>query len=134
MRRPQSCTLRVSTTQAIHRQIPARCQPFDGSQDTPTVPAQRKTRREDKLLVAEPLVRSRIKIGYGPVPSSGQELDRHIDALTTAGCRKIFTDKTPGNTPLHPEPKACHAFRDTGDTLVDPRSTATTATSKTPST
>ncbi|WP_282089363.1 hypothetical protein [Streptomyces tendae] len=46
MRRGQGSTLRVSTTQAIPRQILARCQPFDGGQGTPTVPVQRKARRE----------------------------------------------------------------------------------------
>ncbi|MFK4540430.1 hypothetical protein RKD29_000026 [Streptomyces tendae] len=120
MRRRQGYTLRVSTTQANHPQIPARCQPSDGSQDTPTAPAQRKTRREDKLHDAEPLVRSRIKIAYGPVPSGGQELDQHIHTLTTAGHRKIFTDKNSGKTALRPQPKACHTFRDTGNTLVVP--------------
>lgn len=46
VRRGQGYTLRVSTTQAIHRQILARCRPLDGGQGTPTVPAQRKARRE----------------------------------------------------------------------------------------
>ncbi|MCC8337492.1 hypothetical protein LMJ38_16310 [Streptomyces sp. R1] len=46
MRRGQGYTLCVSTTQAIHRQNLARCQPLDCGQGTPTVPAQRKARRE----------------------------------------------------------------------------------------
>ncbi|MCW2873551.1 hypothetical protein [Actinacidiphila oryziradicis] len=46
MRRGHGYTLRISTTQAIHRQILARCRPLDGGQGTPTVPAQRKARRE----------------------------------------------------------------------------------------
>jgi hypothetical protein len=33
-------------TQAIHRQIFNRCQPLDGAQGVPAVPAQRKARRE----------------------------------------------------------------------------------------
>jgi DNA invertase Pin-like site-specific DNA recombinase len=41
-------------------------------------------------------------------------------ALTTAGCRKIFTDKKSGKNALRPELKACHAFLDAGDTLVVP--------------
>ncbi|WP_327169876.1 recombinase family protein [Streptomyces subrutilus] len=40
--------------------------------------------------------------------------------LTTAGCRKIFADKKSGKNALRPELKACHAFLDTGDTLVVP--------------
>ncbi|SOD67413.1 hypothetical protein SAMN06297387_1319 [Streptomyces zhaozhouensis] len=46
VRRGQGYTLRVSTTPAIHRQLLAHCQPFDGAQGTPAVPAQRKARRE----------------------------------------------------------------------------------------
>ncbi|MFE9976062.1 recombinase family protein [Streptomyces hirsutus] len=46
VRRGQGYTLRVNTTRAVHRQLLARCQPLDGGQGTPTVPAQRKARRE----------------------------------------------------------------------------------------
>ncbi|MET8748258.1 hypothetical protein [Streptomyces sp. NPDC004728] len=46
VRRGQRYTLRVSTTLAVHRQFLARCQPLDGGQSTPTVPAQRKARLE----------------------------------------------------------------------------------------
>jgi DNA invertase Pin-like site-specific DNA recombinase len=73
-----------------------------------------------ELLVAEPLVRTEIKIGYARVSTGGQKLERQIDALTAAGCRKIFSGKKSGKTDLRPELKACHAFLDTGDTLVVP--------------
>ncbi|MFJ7588499.1 recombinase family protein [Streptomyces sp. NPDC097617] len=43
-----------------------------------------------------------------------------MDALTAAGCRKIFADKKSGKNALRPELKACHAFLDPGDTLVVP--------------
>ncbi|MFJ1967128.1 resolvase [Streptomyces sp. NPDC087903] len=46
VRRGQGYTLRVSTTPAVHRQLLARCQPLDGDQGLPAVPAQRKARRE----------------------------------------------------------------------------------------
>ena len=46
VRRGQGYSLRASTIQVIHRQMLARCQPLDGGHGTPTVPAQRKARRE----------------------------------------------------------------------------------------
>ncbi|MEU1601302.1 hypothetical protein ABZ468_53745 [Streptomyces sp. NPDC005708] len=46
VRRGQGYTLRVSAAPAIHRQLLARCQPLDGTQGVPVVPAQRKARRE----------------------------------------------------------------------------------------
>ncbi|MEU9094755.1 recombinase family protein [Streptomyces sp. NPDC087901] len=55
-----------------------------------------------ELLVAEPLVRTEIKIGYARVSSGGQKLDRQIDALTAAGCRKIFADEKSGKSTLRP--------------------------------
>lgn len=49
-----------------------------------------------------------------------QKLERQLDALAAAGCRKIFADKKSGKNALRPELKACHAFLDPGDTLVVP--------------
>ncbi|MEW2116997.1 hypothetical protein AB0945_17730 [Streptomyces sp. NPDC005474] len=46
VRRGQGYTLRVSAAPVIHRQLLARCQPLDGTQGVPVVPAQRKARRE----------------------------------------------------------------------------------------
>ncbi|MDX3135933.1 hypothetical protein PV367_40460 [Streptomyces europaeiscabiei] len=46
VRRGQGYTLRVSAVPAVHRQFLAPCQPLDGGQGLPAVPAQRKARRE----------------------------------------------------------------------------------------
>jgi predicted site-specific integrase-resolvase len=72
------------------------------------------------FIIAEPLVRTEIKIGYARVSTGGQKLERQIDALTACGCRKIFADKKSGKNALRPELKACHAFLDPADTLVVP--------------
>ncbi|MEH0509596.1 recombinase family protein [Streptomyces sp. B21-106] len=71
-----------------------------------------------ELLVAEPLVCTEIKIGYARVSSGGQKLDRQIDALTTAGCRKIFSDKKSGKNALRPELKACPALGTNGTVSI----------------
>ncbi|MFJ8536134.1 recombinase family protein [Streptomyces sp. NPDC093591] len=46
VRRGQGYTLRVSAAPAVHGQLLARCQPLDGAQGVPVIPAQRKARRE----------------------------------------------------------------------------------------
>ncbi|MBX9396166.1 recombinase family protein [Streptomyces sp. TRM72054] len=46
VRRGQGYTLRITAVPAIHRQLLTRCQPLDGGQGVPAVPAQRKARRE----------------------------------------------------------------------------------------
>ncbi|WP_145503696.1 recombinase family protein [Streptomyces sp. CFMR 7] len=46
VRRGQGYTLRVTAAPSIHRGLLAHCQPLDGGQDLPAVPAQRKARRE----------------------------------------------------------------------------------------
>ncbi|MFD7409743.1 recombinase family protein [Streptomyces sp. NPDC059866] len=46
VRRGQGYTLRVTAVPVVHRQLLARCQPLDGAQGVPAVPAQRKARRE----------------------------------------------------------------------------------------
>lgn len=46
VRRGQGYTLRVNAVPAVHRQLLAHCQPLDGGQGVPAVPAQRKARRE----------------------------------------------------------------------------------------
>ncbi|GHG29239.1 recombinase family protein [Streptomyces filamentosus] len=46
VRRGQGYTLRVSAVPAVHHRLLARCQPLDGAQGFPAIPAQRKARRE----------------------------------------------------------------------------------------
>lgn len=46
IRRGQGYTLRVTPVPAVHHQLLTRCQPLDGGQGVPAVPAQRKARRE----------------------------------------------------------------------------------------
>lgn len=72
------------------------------------------------LLVAGPLVRTEVKIGYARMSTGGQKPERQLDALTAAGCRMIFADKKSGKDAFRPEFKACHALLDAGDTLVVP--------------
>ncbi|WP_449597395.1 recombinase family protein [Nonomuraea endophytica] len=74
----------------------------------------------DDLLAAFPAQRSEIRIGYARVSTRGQSLDRQIDALTGAGCRRVFADKKSGKNALRPELQACHAFLTPGDTLIVP--------------
>jgi DNA invertase Pin-like site-specific DNA recombinase len=74
----------------------------------------------DDLLTAFPLHPTEIRIGYARGSTGGQKLDRQIDALTAAKCRRIFADKKSGKNDLRPELTACHAFLQTGDTLVVP--------------
>jgi hypothetical protein len=46
VRRGQGYTLRVSAVPSVHRALLAHCQPLDGTQGAPAIPAQRKARRE----------------------------------------------------------------------------------------
>ena len=57
-------------------------------------------------------------IGYARVSTQDQNLDLQIDALTNAGCKKIFHEKTSGSRAERPEfSKALEALRE-GDTLI----------------
>jgi DNA invertase Pin-like site-specific DNA recombinase len=73
-----------------------------------------------ELLVAEPAVLTHIRIGYARVSTGGQKLERQLDALTAAGCRRIFAEKESGRDADRPELAACLEFMHAGDTLVVP--------------
>jgi DNA invertase Pin-like site-specific DNA recombinase len=58
------------------------------------------------------------RIGYARVSTRGQLLRRQTDALTAAGCRRVFCEKLSGRTAERPELWECLEFLRTGDTLV----------------
>jgi DNA invertase Pin-like site-specific DNA recombinase len=72
------------------------------------------------LPSAEPAVLTGIRIGYARVSTGGQKLERQLDALRAAGCRRIFAEKESGRGTDRPELTACLGFMAPGDTLVVP--------------
>ncbi len=71
-----------------------------------------------ELLAAEPAAAT--GIGYARVSTGGQKLERQLDALTAAGCRRIFAEKKSGKDGARPELIAAVEFTQVGDTLVVP--------------
>lgn len=57
-------------------------------------------------------------IGYARVSIRDQKLARQIDALTAAGCSRIFQDKKSGKTADRPDLDAALDYARPGDTLV----------------
>jgi DNA invertase Pin-like site-specific DNA recombinase len=57
-------------------------------------------------------------VGYGRVSTHEQNLDLQIDALTRAGCVRVFTDKASGALASRPELAAALDYARPGDTLV----------------
>jgi DNA invertase Pin-like site-specific DNA recombinase len=58
------------------------------------------------------------RIGYARVSTLGQNLDSQVDALTQAGCLKIFSDRLSGVTQARPGWDALRAYLRPGDTVV----------------
>ncbi len=73
-----------------------------------------------QLLAAEPAMLTSIRIGYARVSTSGQNLERQLDVLRAAGCRRVFAEKKSGRDTARPELAACLEFMAPGDTLVVP--------------
>lgn len=60
-----------------------------------------------------------MKIGYARVSTSGQTLDQQHEALTEAGCEKIYSEKQSGtSTTKRDELQRCLDVLRAGDTLV----------------
>jgi DNA invertase Pin-like site-specific DNA recombinase len=59
-------------------------------------------------------------VGSGAALHWGQKLQRQLDALRAAGCRRIFAEKQSGKDTDRPELAACLAFVTASDTLVVP--------------
>lgn len=57
-------------------------------------------------------------LGYARVSTADQNLDRQIDALTAAGCDRIFTEKASGKLAERPELTELLAYMREGDTVV----------------
>ena len=61
---------------------------------------------------------SRLLVGYARVSTADQSLALQQDALTSAGCEKIFTEVASGATQARPGLDAALAYLRSGDTLV----------------
>lgn len=57
-------------------------------------------------------------IGYARVSTADQNLDAQIDALTAAGCERIYSDKVSGKLAKRPELDKALEYLRPGDTLV----------------
>lgn len=58
------------------------------------------------------------RIGYARVSTADQNLRRQVDALTSAGCIRVFEEKLSGKNTERPELQACLDYLREGDTLV----------------
>ena len=57
-------------------------------------------------------------IGYARVSTQDQNPALQIDALTKAGCQRIFEEKASGAQRDRPELKAAIQYARTGDTVI----------------
>jgi len=59
-----------------------------------------------------------MKIGYARVPTEDQHVDLQLDALTQAGCQRLFCEKVSGAGPQRPELLRMLEQLRAGDTVV----------------
>lgn len=59
------------------------------------------------------------RVGYARVSTADQNLRRQVDALTGAGCIRVFEEKLSGKNAERPELWACLDYLRDGDTLVE---------------
>src|SRR5487761_1758168 len=67
-------------------------------------------------LAVHPLAGQRV--GYARISGASQNLDGQTDALTSAGCEKIFADTASGKLAERPELTLCLGYLRAGDTIV----------------
>ncbi|MFP8944681.1 recombinase family protein [Streptomyces fenghuangensis] len=84
-----------------------------------TSPSQWADSADDDLATF-PATATGVRIGYGRVSTKGQNLDRQVAALKSAGCARIFTDKKSGKNAEREELWAALDYARPGDTLVVP--------------
>jgi DNA invertase Pin-like site-specific DNA recombinase len=84
---------------------------------TTTNPPRRRARRDTSLPAAARAARGDL-LGYARVSTDQQNLALQLDALTNAGCRRIFRDVGSGSLKQRPQLEECLSFLQPGDTLV----------------
>ncbi len=57
-------------------------------------------------------------VGYARVSTQDQELALQLDALTAAGCERVFTERASGAQRERPQLRAALDYMRAGDTLV----------------
>ena len=69
-------------------------------------------------MLCDDFMDSTMKIGYARVSTDDQKMDLQRDALTAAGCEKVFTDTASGAKAERPGLADALAFARKGDSLV----------------
>lgn len=86
--------------------------------DAPTTSAGEPRAENVRQLPDERSPVSGALLGYARVSTADQVLDRQVDALTQAGCTRIFTDTISGAAKVRPGLDELLAYARPGDTIV----------------